>query len=241
MPERVTKYPDPVNGPKINQFAIEFPGQPYQNVEYCTQDGTWNGPEKMRRAEFATEGPWPEATLLETNHDESDNTFGIIGPFVCVLTNGESYVQVNPHSMRRYSGKDGLVEAPRRRHGSTDMTPGIIAPGTKVEEYTKRDLGLTTMNTAFNHALKKNGERTVARLRAELSVVRNQEKLPQPKDGLIWMDEAEFMLLTLDGPNQAIIARAQNRRILPLATEDQVYRAEVKMQAFIENQCGEKK
>ena len=136
MPENIYKYPDPIGGPKINQFAVEYPGEPFRNVMYCTQGGEWDDKNKMRTAMFTNEGPWPEAVLVETNHEE-DDTFGVAGPLVCVLNNGESLIAVNRHSMRRWSGSEGLIEAPRRRHGNTDMMPGLKDSNIKPEEYTK--------------------------------------------------------------------------------------------------------
>jgi hypothetical protein len=207
---------------RLNQFVYVNEGCPWDIEAWCTQSpekgvpGVWDGPRKLRTMKMVEDSVYPEFVLLETNW-ETDNTFGVVGPLVCVLNNLETFVAVNEHTKRRFAGPDGLIETKRHRHGSTDVLPQQVIDGSSkaVREYNENDLGYLLTNSACIHGQKPNGDFCLALIRGELTVVTGVDQLPVLNTPFTWIPVRDYLFLTLDTNGQNIVMRAIIAGYLP--------------------------
>lgn len=233
LPLYVHHLPDPEGGPRLNQFVYVNEDDPWGIEGWCTQDGTWDGPRKMRTMKLVDDGVYPEFTLLETNF-ESDNTVGTVGPLVCVLNNGQQFVAVNMSKNRR-GGR--VVEAMRQRHGSLDSKPSTEGqPIIHLKELGVNEIGLLLTNTACIHAETPSGEIRLALVRGELVIAyaENLFDLPSPFE---WILLEEYMFLTMDDHGQTTIGRAILRGDLKKPPTKNVRKVLKKLPAFVAEQC----
>lgn len=230
IPEYVFHHPDLPNL-KLNQFAFDN-GNPWEFEAWCTQNGQWDGPRKLRTMKLVDGGVYPEFILLETNF-EVDNTVGVVGPLVCVLNN-EQFVAVNMSKNRR-GGK--VAEAMRQRHGSLDAKPKAIDSLRMVlTEYGTDKIGLLLTNTACIHGETQSGEIRLALVRGELTVASNVEQLPALNAPFEWIPLEQYMFL-MDDHGQAVIGRAILAGYLKKPTLKKVRKVLKKLPAFVATQC----
>lgn len=231
MPFYVHHLPDPDGGPKLNQFVYVNEDDPWGVEGWCTQNGEWDGPRKLRTMKLVDAGVYPEFVLLETNF-EADNTVGTVGPLVCVLNDGRQYVAHNPSKKRRGGN---LAEAMRQRHGSLDAKPEVDGE-VEMKELGVDEIGLLLTNTACIHAETSDGKIRLALVRGELKIV-YASSLPTLPGPFTWVLLEEYMFLTMDDHGQAIIGRAILRGDLKKPISKSVRKVIKKLPAFVAEQC----
>lgn len=238
LPEFVYHYPDPEGGPALSQFLYANLEDPHNKVEsWCTQNGEWDGPRKMRTFQIVDADPYLEGVLMETN-EQPDRTFGVTGAVVFQPINHRrgQFIAVNKHQMRRFAGPQGLVESKRHRHGSKDVLPEVTPTGYTVMEYSAAYLGLNLLNSACIHAVGLDGTHRLALVRPELVVIEG-DQLPPINEPFEWMLMSDFLFLTLDSPTKTILGAAIVAGYVRKPTKSYVQKSLAKLPSFIATQC----
>jgi hypothetical protein len=217
------------HGP-MQTFRYLNPNDPWAyDTEWCTKDDTWFGARKIHSIGFDSNGPYFMHVSREENI-EADGTVGTVGPLTLVLPDNSISVAVDEHKVRHHTGPQGIVEAPRRRHGSPELMPAVIGVSFLIEEYGKDKLGMSLLNSARIVAAKDR----LAYVGSELTVVYAGVK-PALNGTFIWMEVEKFLLTSLDGPSKGVVALAVALEILPNLDKDRIKLYQAELPTLIES------
>lgn len=237
----ITKYGRLVNmnGEVLPEHVFHLPMQTfvYLNLDdiaglevWCTKNDQWDGPRKMHTFKFVDVAPYFQHIFLEENL-EADGTVGAIAPLVCVLADGSVHVAVIPNKVRHFSGPNGLVEAPRYRHGSYEIMPKVVGDflAEKLEQLGKNDLGMGLLNNARLAAAHEK----LAIVGHDMTIYRGLEALPQLNGKFQWMPAEDFLLTSLDDPGKGVVATAIALGYLPALNQERIAAIKAEMPGIV--------